>query len=230
MLSDHQMRKKKEAIVDVEEIYSKTEQYVEDNKNNLSIILVSVVAVVVLYFAYYRWYIPEQEKEAQSQMFIAELYFRGDSLKRAVYGDGNYVGFLDIITDYDGTPSANLAEYYAGICLLNLGEYEEAIEHLSEFTSDDFIIKAVALGAIGDANMELGRSEEALDYYLQAADHNKNEYTSPMYLLKAGMAAESLDDYQQADQIYSRLMDEFPKSEEGQDAVRYQARAKVKSD
>ena len=222
------MSEKEDIALAAEEGHSKTEQYVEDNKNNISVIIACGVVAIVLYFAYFNWYIPEQENEAQAQMFIAETYFRSDSLNKAVYGDGNYVGFVDIITDYSGTPSANLAEYYAGISFLNLGEFDLAIEHLKNFSSDDFIVKAVALGAIGDANMELGRADDALSSYLKAADHNKNKLTAPMYLLKAGMAAESLSDMSQANSIYTRLKTDFPDSKEGKEAVRYQARASVK--
>ena len=208
---------------------TKPEQYVDDNKKNIFIIVASLIVVIVMGFAYFSWYIPEQEQQAQSQMFIAEAYFRSDSLRLAVYGDDNYGGFLNIVSDFGGTPSGNLAKYYAGISLLNLGEYEDAIEQLESFYSDDYIVSAVALGAIGDANMELGNTADALKYYIKAANYNENSYTSPMYLFKAGIAAESTDDYKRANEIFTQLMNDFPDSKEGRDAVKYQARAEAKN-
>ena len=50
--------------------------------------------------------------------------------------EGKY-GFLDISTQFSGTKSANIANYYAGVSYLKLKEYEKAIEYLSKFDSDD---------------------------------------------------------------------------------------------
>ena len=49
-------------------------------------------------------------------------------------------GFTDIADEFRGTKAGNLANYYAGISYLKLKKYEEAIEYLSNFNSDDELI------------------------------------------------------------------------------------------
>ena len=160
------MAKKEETIIDVAEVYSKTERYIEENQKSLSVIVGAIVVIVGLYFGYQKLYIGPLEEEAQSQMYVAERYFEKDSLNLAINGDGNYLGFLDIIDEYGATPSGNLAHYYLGICYLKVGQYEDAIEYLSSFDSDDIMVSSIATGAIGDAYMELGEIQDAVTYYI----------------------------------------------------------------
>jgi tetratricopeptide (TPR) repeat protein len=86
----------------------------------------------------------------------AEKYLEMDSLKLALNGDGNYLGFLDIAKDYKLTNSGNLARYSAGICYLHLGKYNEAIDFLNKYSKKDKVIGSLAIGATGDAYVELG--------------------------------------------------------------------------
>ncbi|PCH96182.1 MAG: hypothetical protein COB85_03790 [Bacteroidetes bacterium] len=218
---------KDETIVDVVEVYSKTERYIEENQKSLSIIIIAIVCIVGGFFAYKKLYVGPLEIEAQSQMFVAEKYFRTDSLNKAINGDGNYLGFLDIIDEYSVTPSGNLANYYLGICYLRLGDYQGAIEYLSAYDSDDEMVSSIATGAIGDAYMELGETENALDYYLQAANKKRNDFTSPIYLMKAAMAYEELQKFEKAVGIYKDIKDNFSDTKEGLEVEKYLSRAKA---
>ena len=82
-------------ISSVEETLSRTEQYLEENYKTLLITLVVVVILVGLGWLS-KLYLNKRNDEAQSQMFQAERYLELDSLKLALNGDGNYLGFLDI--------------------------------------------------------------------------------------------------------------------------------------
>jgi tetratricopeptide (TPR) repeat protein len=215
-------------IVDVEEAFSKTELFLENNKKSLSIIVVSIAVLVGGYFAYKYWYVAGEETKAQAEMFQAEQYFEKDSLDKAMNGDGNLVmGFSQIVEEYSITPSGNLAEYYLGICLLKKGQYEEAITHLQNFDGNDQIVAPIATGAIGDANLELGKTEEAITYYLKAAEQNNNHFTTPIYLKKAAMANEDKGNYADAIKLYERIKNEFSETMEGKDMEKYIARAKT---
>ena len=216
-----------DVIIDVQEVYSKSETFIEDNKKIISIILLGIIAVVALYFAYKKLYIAPMEIEAQSQLFMAEKYFEQDSLQKAIYGDGLNYGFVDIIADYNGTKSANLAHYYLGICYRNTGEYELAIDELKSFSSDDVMISAVALGAIGDCHMELGNFKKAVNYYEKAFKHQENELTSPIYRFKAGLACEENNDYSAALEYYNSIKEDYPDSREAQTIDKYIARAEA---
>jgi tetratricopeptide (TPR) repeat protein len=216
-----------EVIVDVQEVYSKTEHFVENNKKNLSIIVGGIVVVIALYLGYTKMYIAPMEIEAQSSMFMAEKYFEQDSLQKAINGDGLNYGFIDIIDEYSGTKSANLAHYYLGISYLRTGDFEAAIDELKSFSSDDIMISSIALGAIGDAYLELGEIDDAISYYKKAAKNQANNLTSPMYLFKAGIAYEEKGDYQAAFDNYTTIKNDYAESSEGRTIEKYLARAEA---
>jgi len=143
-------------------------------------------------------------------------------------GDGNYPGFADIISDYRFTVSANLAKYYAGICCLRLGEYEEAISYLSRFKSKDKILSSIALGGIGDAYAQLGEPGKAINFYRKAAERRSNDFTSPLYLLRAGILLENEGRLKEAGELYERIKIDYAVSTEGRTIDKYIARVKAK--
>lgn len=219
---------KDEPIVDVEQAFSKTELYIEQNKKSLGIILGVIVVLVGGYFAYKYWYVAGEEVKARAEMFVAEDYFGKDSINFAMNGDDKgSVGFISIVDDYGITPSGNLAEYYLGICYLKKGQYEDAIAHLEEFDGKDQIVGPLATACIGDANMELGKIDEAITYYLKAAEQNNNLFNSPICLKKAGLAYEEKQNYSDAIKIYERIKNEYAETNEGREMDKFIARAKV---
>jgi tetratricopeptide (TPR) repeat protein len=153
--------------------------------------------------------------------------FRRTVFNIALNGDATYLGFLDIADQYGSTNAGNLANYYAGICYLRMGQFEEAITHLKKFSSDDMILSAVAIGAQGDAHMELGDVDKALSLYEKAAKTGENAFTAPVYLLKAGLAAEKAGSFDKAVTIYARIKENHANSNEGRNADKYLARAQA---
>jgi tetratricopeptide (TPR) repeat protein len=217
-----------EPIVDVEQAFSRTEQYLEQNKKSLLIILGALVVLVGGYFAYKYWYVAGEEALARTEMFKAEDYFGKDSLDLAMNGDkSGSKGFIDIVEEYSITPSGNLAEYYLGICYLKKGQFEDAIKHLEEFDGNDQIVGPLATAAIGDANMELGKVDEAITYYLKAAEQNNNNFDTPICLKKAALAYEDKQNYADAIKLYERIKNEFAETIEGKEMDKYISRAKV---
>jgi tetratricopeptide (TPR) repeat protein len=214
-------------MVAVEEALGKTEQFVEQNQKILMYIVMGLIAVVLIYFGYQKFYIGPKESNAQDQIFMAQKYFEKDSLNRALYGDGNALGFIDIIDDYGSTKTGNLAKYYAGICYLRMGNYEEAIEYLESHDPVDQLIGPMAIGGLGDAYMELNQPEKAAEYYLEAADASDNDFTAPMYLYRAGMTYEMLGRYEDAYDAYNRVFQEYYRSNEGRSVERNMARTKA---
>ena len=212
---------------DFEETVDKTEDFVMKNKKIIAYIVGAIIIVVMGIFLFLKVYIPGKETEAQNQMFVAEKYFEKEDFNKALNGDGNYPGFLKIIDDYSFTKSSNIAKYYAGICNLKLGKFEQAIPLLEGFDSDDMIVAPMAIGAIGDAYMELGKTEEGIKYYLKAADKNENNFSSPMFLLKAAFAYEDLNKYKEALDTYELIRTKHFRSQEGREVEKYIARVKA---
>lgn len=215
-------------IVAVEEALSRSEQFIERNQN----ILIGTVAVIVLviagYIGFTRFVLAPREKDARADIFMAEKYFEQDSLQLALHGDGTNLGFLDIISDYKMTKTANLARFYAGISLLNLGDYEEAITHLKKFKKRDQMVGALAYAAIGDAYLELDNKSQALSFYTKAAKHKPNQLVTPAILMKKAQVLEMMDKPAEALKTYTLIRDEYPATAEGRNIERYIARAKAK--
>ncbi|MFP4620137.1 MAG: tetratricopeptide repeat protein, partial [Bacteroidales bacterium] len=159
--------------------------------------------------------------------FRAEQYFARDSFNLAINGDGNYLGFLDIIEEYGITESANLAHYYAGISYLHLGEYDNAIENLNEFKVDGKIIEPQKLGALGNAYLEKDNRDRALDYFHDAIDADDNSFTAPLYMSKAAIVYELKGEYQEAIDLYEEIKRRYPESAQNEDADKNIARLKV---
>ena len=214
-------------IVDVAEAFSKTELFIEQNKKRIITIVTAVVVIVGGYFAYKYWYIAGEEVKASKDMYQAEQFFEKDSLDKAINGIGEILGFTQIADQYGSTPSGNLAEYYLGVCYLKKGKFEDAIEHLKNFSSKDKIVGPLATADIGDANMELGKTDEAITFYLKAAEQYSNNFDTPICLKKAGMAYEEKGNYADAVKIYERVKNEYAESTEGKEIDKYIARAKV---
>tara|TARA_B110000093_G_C12764574_1_gene323968 strand:+ start:36 stop:716 length:681 start_codon:yes stop_codon:yes gene_type:complete len=209
----------------IEETLSKTEQYIENNQENLVRIVGAIVVVIALFIGYQKLYIAPMEQEAQVDMFMAELYFQKDSFNLALNGDGQYLGFIDIADEYSSTKPGKLANYYAGLSYLNTGDFENAIEYLDDFSSDDIILSSLALGCIGDAYMELEDADNALSYYEDAASYTDNEFTTPRYMLKQAMIHESNGDYADALALYKGIEEDYKSSREGNGIEKYIARA-----
>ncbi|NPA37224.1 MAG: tetratricopeptide repeat protein [Chlorobi bacterium] len=223
-------KKHKETAADsfenVEQALTKTEQFIEDNQKTLTIVALALILIVGGYWGLKKLYFQPLEEEAANSIFEAQNYFQRDSFKLALNGDGNSLGFLDVIDEYGSTKPGNLANYYAGICYLHLGNYEDAINYLEDFSTDDEFLLATKNGAIGDAHLELGEKEEALKYYKKAAGFS-NDLTAPTYLMKLGMLYEDMGRKEDAVKAYSLIKKDYKNSPEARQIDKYITRASL---
>lgn len=215
-----------QGLRNVEETLSRTEHYLEENYKALLIILGVLIALVGLIWVG-KMYLNNRNDEAQSQMYQAEKWMEMDSLKLALNGDGNYLGFIDITKNYKMTRAANLAKYSTGICYLRLGQYEDALEYLNGYSKKDKIIGSLALGAIGDAYVELGETDKGAAKYIEAAGFAKNSFNTPVFLMKAGQLYELQQKYTEAMKVYEQIKNDYPESTEGTQIEKYIARVKL---
>jgi len=191
--------------------------------NNRKWLLTVVGLVLVLgggWFAYQQFYKLPREQKAQDAMFKAEEYYRQDSIQKALNGDGQFAGFLKVIDNYSGTPSANLACFYAGSCYLKLDNYEKAVKFLGDFSSSEKLTQARAYKLMGDAYADWGKAEQALDAYKKAGRHFKeDEANSPEYLyLAAYLADRIMKNNAAAIELYQEIKEKYPRSQQAFDA------------
>jgi tetratricopeptide (TPR) repeat protein len=221
------MSEDKKSGLEVGESIDKAEHYVRENKKSLSIIGLAILGVVAAYLGYNQFIVKPQEEQAQEEMFIAEQYFGQDSIALALNGDGSYPGFQEIVDNYGSAPSGNLAQYYLGMSLLKKGDFEAAIEALKSYDAEDDITGALALGAIAGAYIELGNNDEALSFFEKAIDYDENNFTTPLFMMKAGLVHELKNEPQAALDLYNKIKSDYPTSTEARDIEKYIGRAEA---
>ena len=212
-----------EAVV---EAVSKTEKFFEENGKLLLSICAAFVVVCAGIFCWYKFAYQPKVEEAQGQMAVAEQNFRAGNFEVALNGDGNALGFAQILEDY-GTKAGKSVYFYAGVCELQNGNWEQAISYLEKYSSKDAILAARATACIGDAYVGLENYSKALGYFEKAAAAADNMYAAT-YLLKAGLTAEKLGDAQKAVSFYKTIREEYPQSMEGYDIDKYIGRIEAK--
>jgi tetratricopeptide (TPR) repeat protein len=199
---------------------SQTQKWVERNQNKI-LRLVAIISIIVIgVFAYSKLIKEPKESSAFNKMYFAQKKFdeavliNNDSMYNiALNGDDLNMGMLQIINEFGGTNAANLAHYYSGIMYLKMNDYPNSIKYLSEFSSDDILLSSLATGSIGDAFAELNQFDDAFDYYVKASKSNNN-YSSPMYLFKAGLVAMRLNKFNRAEEYFSIIKQDYPNSSE----------------
>ncbi|TRO66878.1 tetratricopeptide repeat protein [Christiangramia sabulilitoris] len=216
---------------------SRTETWVANNQKYIYIIVGVAIVAVLGYLGYNRFILEPKQNEAANEMAQAQDYMASalrangtasDSLYNlALNGGEGKFGFLDIIENYGGTDAANLAKYNAGFAYLRIGKYQEAIEQLEGFKSDDEIFAALATGGIGDAFLQLDQPEEALGYYEKAAEMRSNSFTTPRFLLKAAITAIKLGEADEAEEYLLEIEDEYPEAPEADKVPIYLGQARA---
>ena len=214
----------------LDETASKSEQWIEKNSKPLFYSLVGIVVIFLAFLGYNKYIVEPNELEASNELAFPRKYF--DEAATAGSGidsllnlglegaDGKY-GFVDIASSYSGTDAGNLANYYAGASYLQMKQYDKAIEYLSKFDSDDEMLGPVALGAIGDAFSDINQQEDAIEYYEKAANKKDNEFTTPLFLYKAGQTAMSLKQYSKAEKLFTQIKTKYSKSDQGKDIEKF---------
>jgi tetratricopeptide (TPR) repeat protein len=215
-------------LENVQEVLSRSEQFIEKYQKQIFIGLAVVVIAVSGGMAFKYAYLNPKEQKAEAALFKGEMYFQQDSFRLALNGNGaDYIGFEGVIDDYGITKTANVAKFYAGICYKNLGNYEKAISYLKDFSSDDKMLKPAAITAIGDCQVELGNIEDAAASFVKASKVANNDLLSPINLKKAGLAYENLKKFDKAIEVYTTIKEKYFNSPEAADIDKYIERAKL---
>ena len=83
-------------FANIEEGLSRTEQFIEDNRNILLSMISGFILIFIIYYGYQNLYIKPLNEKAQKQLFIGEQYFEKDSFEVALNGNSNFDGLLSI--------------------------------------------------------------------------------------------------------------------------------------
>jgi len=196
----------------------------ENNRRNANIGLVSLIVLVAGFIYYKSYYMPARENEAAGQLFMAEKYFEKDSMNQVLKGDGKYPSAIDVAEEYGNTKAGNLARFYVGRAYMSKKDFKNALEYIEKTSFDDEIMAAVVIGLKGDCQSELGEHAKAAETYMKAASTRDNLFTSPNYLMKAGLHFEETKNYESALKAYKLLKEKYKEAQQAQLADKYIAR------
>lgn len=209
--------------------YAKTLDYVQHHRNLVYAVIGSVVGLIVL-FAAWSVYSSSQETEAKSLIVEAESAFIRKDFAAALNGDGaENVGFLAIASDYGSTESGNLAAYYAAVSASQLNDFDTALEMISNFDAPKGVMGVGAIGLHGSIYESMGDSKKAAEYYKKAAEWDKNDSTTPSYLVKAANALLEAGDASGAAALAEEVLTTYATSQYASEASQIKARAAAQS-
>ena len=212
----------------IEQVLTRSEQFIEDNQKLLTYILSALIIVLLIVVGGNRYYLKPLNEKAAADMFYAERFFEIDSFNLALNGFGTYPGFLNVMDDYRFTKSAKIAKYYAGVCYHNLGDHETALEYLNKFKTDDLLVGAAKYSTMGDAYVELGELGKAVSAYKSGIEKFKNNFSSPIMLKKLGIVYEEMGDLELALVSYQTIESLYPETPEGREIKKYIGRVESK--
>ena len=188
-IKSNQGKEQENSSLNVGEIVSNSEKFIEKNKKIITIVIAAIVLGIAAYFLYQSFVVEPRETKVQEELFAAQKYFEQEDFKKALEGDGKNAGLISIIEEYGSTKGGSLANYYAGNIYLRQGEFQKAIDYLSAYKGGDKIIALQTKALIGDAYVELGQLDKAISKYKEAAK-SENVMTTPFVLLKLGQVYE----------------------------------------
>ena len=222
MANTHQKDKFDERQENIAHTVNETSEFFEKNKKTIWGIVAAVLVIGVGIFVYHRFVYQNQVAEAMEQAYPAETLFRNGEYELALNGDGNNPGFAAIIDDY-GNKAGKSMTLYAGICELQLGNYDSAISYLKQYKGKEPVLAARAKACEGDAYVGLEDYTTAVACYESAVKLADNVFAAT-YLLKQGLAYEALGDKAAALACYKTIQDKYPQSIEAYDINKYIAR------
>lgn len=206
---------------------SRTEAFFETNGKKVAIVIFALLIIASALFGVKSLILDPKEQKASEAIYVAQAIFEGNNpnYQEALEGNESDAGFLEVIENYGSTKAGNIARYYAGICYIKLGDNDNAKSYLSQYKAQKGIpaqiINAQCVGLLGDIAVDEGNYAEAIKLYKNAVAASDNPATAPLYIRKAGQAAQAMGDVAQAKALYKSIVTLYPTSAESRNAEKY---------
>lgn len=207
-----------DTLLDVGEVYTKTERFVDENRNTLTYGVGGLAVLILAVIGYQSFIVGPAEAAAESDTWRSENYFEMDSLSLAALGDGYSAGLEEIMADYDGTPAGQRAAYRMGIYYRDAGDFEAAIDAFEQVDVNDDVVQVLAAGNIGDCFVELADFDGAQGAFEQAislaSSSLAEDVLAPMFLYKGALVEIELGNASQAKKYLDRIVEDYSTSQQ----------------
>lgn len=205
--------------------FGKYQPWVEKNSKLLGIGALAIILAIGGFIYYKNTYLPKQEIKASEALAASSAYFINDSLNKAVNGDGEYDGALDIADNYGGTKAGNIAEFIVARNYIKEGNFEDAIKYLKKTDFDDLMVSKLSKILIGDCYLELEDYGNAAKYYKKGASDSKNIFASPRAMMKLALTYELTEDWDDAADVYQTIEEDYESYYTSKEVAKYHYRA-----
>ena len=175
-----------EAFESLEQTAQASEHFLEKNAKTLAIIFGALIVAAVGYFAYLKFVVEPKNEDAAKEIVTADQMFDNDSLELALNGSpGAYMGYNQIVDEYGSTSVGNIAKFKSAVAFYQQGKYQEALDRVNSFSTDEKAMRAMKNGVKGDALVQLGQKEQGLDAYEEAVNASDLEILQQVFTKKA---------------------------------------------
>ena len=182
-----------------------------------------ILVLVIGYFEYVQFFWKPANEKSKDAYWVGLNYAAADSTDAAIEE------LKPIVKKYDGKIGGENAQFILARQYMVKGLFKKAITELESVDVEDTYISSMAVGLQGDCQSELKNYEKAGTLYLEAAGINENEMTTPMYLMKAGLCAEKVKDFEKAVECYTTIKDDYSSFASQKGIEKYIARASNKT-
>ena len=203
-----------EKNIETGEVTTNALQFFKKYEKVIYIAIIAVIVVILGIFGYKKFISEPRAVEATEQGFVAYDLFMNGQYQEALNGANGDMGFNAIIDEYGHTPYGNLAKYCAGICELNLGNYQAAIDRLESYKGHDAFTQYQVIMLLGDAYAELGNFQKAASYYEKATKTESEDIIAPTALYKLALTYSNLNENEKAQEVLNTLKTKYPMSVE----------------
>jgi len=162
-----------------------------------------LVLVVAGYLLYYQFVRIPKEKKSENSYWYAMNMMEKDSTDLVIQELNTQ------IKKYDGLKGSEVSQFMLARQYMNKGEFDKALKLLDKVKLKDSYVSACVIGLQGDCYSEQKKYKEAASKYQKAARKNVNEWTTPMFLMKAGLCAEELQDFEAAHKLYEEIKNDY---------------------
>jgi len=179
-------------------------------------IVVSALLLSLILFLGYRQFIwkPDNEKSKESYGVALNYIVRNqnnntDTTSSAI---DPIKKLQKAVKKYDGKIGGEISKYLLATQYMRNDKFKEAKVLLEDISVDDTYMSAMIVGLQGDCESEMKNYSGAIELYKEAANINDNDFTSPMYLFKAGLNAEKINKNKEATKLFEEIAFHYPNS------------------
>lgn len=200
------------------------EEFKSNKKLKMTTYIVGgILLLSILFFAYRQFIWKPANDDSKNSYWIGLNYAGMDSTNLSIEE------FETAVNQYDGKIGGEVSQFLLGRQLMEQGEFEDALNELSSVNLKDTYLSSLVVKLQADCYSELKDYEKAANLYLEAAEINPNENTTPEILFSAGQCAEEINNFEKALECYQKIKDEYPSSTKGMSIEKYIARVEFKT-